>query len=194
MVFRSAAPETFSMIDPTLVAQFEACWIVGRGWRLEAGRLLYLIKPGCAYGEWTEFCKKYDLPVRTADSWIQKYKEEAGIPSESEWDDANPPLVPDPEADERKREIEDEKEKRKGRRPERHRSQLTVQLKQLNPTLLELYDEVKKRSPGTVMELWYETFFRIIEEGKEPEVLTVADFENKPANKSDLIIVKDFEQ
>jgi hypothetical protein len=181
------------MIDPELLAQFEACWIRGRSWRLETGRLLYLIKPGCAYGEWTPFCKKYDLPVRTADDWIQKYKEEAGIASESQWDDANPPLAPDPEADERKLEIEEEKEKRKGRKPERHRTQLTVQLKQLNPHLLELYDEVKKRSPKTVMELWYETFFRIIEDGKEPEVLTVADFENKPAKEADLITVKDFD-
>jgi hypothetical protein len=179
------------MIDPQLLAQFEACWIRGRGWRLEAGRLLYLIKPGCAYGEWTEFCKKYDLPVRTADSWIQKYKEEAGVSEQPQWDDANPPLVPDPEADERKQEIEDEKEKRKDRKPERHRTELNVKLKHLNPTLLELYYEVKKRSPETVMELWYEAFFRIIEEGKEPEVLTVASFTTK---ESDLIIVKDFNQ
>ena len=51
----------------------------------------------------------------------------------------------------------------------------------------------RRLSPKIVMELWYETFFRIIEEGKEPEVLTVADFENKPATESDLITVKDFD-
>jgi hypothetical protein len=161
------------MIDVQLLAQFEACWIRGRGWRLEAGRLLYLIKPGCAYGEWKDFCDKHDLAVRTADDWIQKYKEEASIPADSEWHDANPPLLSDPDADARKQEIEEEKEKRKGKKPERHRTQLTIRLKHLNPTLLDLYAEVKERSPETVMELWYETFFRIIEEGKEPEVLTV---------------------
>jgi hypothetical protein len=177
------------MIDPELVAQFEACWIRGRGWRLDAGRLLYLIKPGCAYGEWTDFCKKYDLPVRTADDWIQKYKEQAGIPDDSEGHDANPPLAPDPEADERKQEIAAEQEKRKGRKPERHRTELNVKLKHLNPDLLDLYYEAKDRSLEAVMELWYEAFFRILEEGKEPEVLTVAKFEQK---ESDPIIVKDF--
>jgi hypothetical protein len=182
------------MIDPQLLAQFEACWIRGRGWRLEAGRLLYLIKPGCAYGEWKEFCEKHDLAVRTADGWIQKYKKEAGISEQPQWEDANPPLLPDSEADEIKQDIEEEKEKRKGRTPERHRTELNVKLKQLNPYLLDLYYEVKKRSPEIVMERWYETFFRIIEEGKEPQVLTVGDFENKPETESYVIIVKNFEK
>jgi len=181
------------MIDPELLAQFEACWIRGRGWRLETGRLLYLIKPGCAYGEWTPFCKKYDLPVRTADDWIQKYKEEAGISDQPQWADENPPLTPDPEADEIKQDIKEENEKRKDREPEHHRTQLSIPLKHLNPHLIELYYEAKKRDLAGVMELWYETFFRIIEEGKEPEVLTVADFENKPAKEADLITVKDFD-
>jgi hypothetical protein len=181
------------MIDPQLLAQFEACWIRGRGWRLEAGRLLYLIKPGCAYGDWKDFCDKHNLPVRTADDWIQKYKEEAGIPDNSEGHDANPPLLPDPDADARTQAIEQEKEKRKGRKPERHRTELTVRLKHLNPTLLDIYAEVKERSPETVMELWYETFFRIIEEGKEPDVLTVAAFEPKAEKKPGIITVADFE-
>lgn len=179
------------MIDPELLAQFEACWIRGRGWRLETGRLLYLIKPTCAYGEWTPFCKKYDLPIRTADEWIQKYKEDAGIAMQPEHEDAEPPLDPDPDADERNADIAKEQDVRRGRKPERHRTELNVKLKQLNPTLIERYYEARDKDPKGVMELWYETFFRILDEGKEPEVLTVGDFEDQLEGT---ITVEDFEK
>jgi hypothetical protein len=161
-----------------LRAQFHDAWIRGTAWRLEVGQLLYKIKKQCAHGEWKAFLDQYELARSTADDYVRRYEDEAQITGPRQFDTPNPAPDPDPEADERTEQIAEEQEKRKGRKPTHHPTEVHVRVKDLSATDLEFYYAEKKENPERVKKIWSDAFKAIIADRlkAEDEVEEVPDF------------------
>ncbi|HLZ51299.1 MAG TPA: hypothetical protein VKP61_11125 [Candidatus Acidoferrum sp.] len=158
--------ETETLIQEETLAhlreKFADCWMRGAEWRLEVGELLYKIKEKCEYSEWGDFLKEYDLPRSTADDYVRRYRDEAGLTEVRQFDEPNPEPKPDPQAEERKQDIEVEKNKRKGKRPEHNPTQVQVRLRSLLPHQTAVYWEERKENCERVDAIWRAAFFQII--------------------------------
>jgi hypothetical protein len=169
-----------------------------KAWRRVQGKWASLTKNLCRHGEWADVLKKYDLNRSSMDVLIRRYEEEVtweaqdaalatkllnfsnldpAAPSES-----SPSSVyavtggsqvhertPDPENDERQKNIQAETSKREGIKPTRHKTILHLQRRNLDPEMLALYHAIKeddKKRVDAIMQ-------RKIDEGIE-EVLALA--------------------
>jgi hypothetical protein len=93
--------------------KFRACWVRGSAWRLEVGELLYKIKEKAEHGEWGIFLDEFGLARSTADDYVRRYADDTHITLPREFNEP----VPDPEADGRMSQIDEEHKKREGRNP-----------------------------------------------------------------------------
>jgi hypothetical protein len=161
--------------------KFRVCWVRGSEWRFEVGELLHQIKKRCEHGEWGAFLDEFGLARSTADDYIRRYRDEADITVPRQFNEAEP----DPEAEERKRQIEEEKKKREGKKPTHHATQLHVRIKDLTPDQLALYRAERKENPDRVKDIWMRAFLSVIGEEyrglPEPEEEQEREEENEPA-------------
>jgi hypothetical protein len=155
--------------------KFKEAWIRGTAWRLEVGELLYKIKKQCEHGNWGEFLNEYELARSTADDYIRRYEDEAQITEPRQFDVPNPDPDPDPGKDERIQDLEEEKNKRKGKKPTHHPTEVRPIVKNLTSDQLALYWEEKEENPERVNQIWQTAFFAIIEERMKAEDELVPD-------------------
>ena len=148
--------------------KFRAWWVRGSAWRLEVGELLYRIKEKADHGEWGAFLDEFDLARSTADDYVRRYMEQRDITEPRQFDVPNPERGPDPEADQRKAEIEVEQAKRKGKKATHHATELHVRVKNLEPLQLGMYRDERKENPDRVTDIWLRAFFEII--GQDPPI------------------------
>ena len=141
-----------------LRCKFREAWVRGTQWRLEVGELLYKIKRRCAHGEWGAFLNEYELARSTADDYVRRYEDEAQIAVPRQFSLPEP----DPQADQRDEAIAEEKEKRQGKRPTHHQSELHVRVKGVKPYQLDLYREERTENRERVEAIWHRAFLEII--------------------------------
>jgi hypothetical protein len=159
--------------------KFCVCWVRGSEWRFEAGELLYQIKEKCEHGEWGAFLDEFSLARSTADDYIRRYLEAAEITVPRQIEEPGP----DPYAEERQEQIQEEQEKRRGRKPTHHPSTLHVRVHGLKPYQMDLYREERKENRERVDAIWHRAFLEIVgvQEITEP-ALEVAEEEGAPCS------------
>jgi hypothetical protein len=145
-----------------LKQRFHDVWLRGTGWQLEAGELCYQIKSLCDHGEWGAFLDEYDIPRSTADDWIRRYKDHAGITETRQFEEPNPPPAPDQESKERQQQIKEETDKRKGKKRQHNPSEVTARIRGLLPHQTALYWSEREGDKERVDEIWLQAFYTII--------------------------------
>jgi hypothetical protein len=168
-----ADPESKLKLED-LRQQFHDLWLLGTGWRLEAGELCYQIRSLCEHGDWGAFLDEYDIPRSTADDWIRRYKEHAEITESRQPEEPNPAPAPDPESDERTADIVHEKSKRKGRPRTHSQTEVRPTIKELKPDQTARYWAEYERDRKRVNDLWLLAFRSIIREevNEAPDAVT----------------------
>lgn len=146
----------------SLREKFDAIWLRGSDWRYEAGEVLFHIKATCEYGQWKDFLDEYDMARSTADDYIRFYKETAQITETRQFDEPNPELTPDPEADERKAAIAVEKARREDKPRQHHPTEVRVRLKGLRPDQTSEYWQERAADPERVDTIWLQAFLTIV--------------------------------
>ncbi|HTC63699.1 MAG TPA: hypothetical protein VK709_12720 [Candidatus Saccharimonadales bacterium] len=177
---------------------FEACYFTGgaKAWRLAAGKWASLYKNLClmegkgAYGDWL---KRHDLNRSSMDDLIRRFEEQATweaqdlvLTESGKTDEANPALeivtsvysvtgarqvnehTPDPENEERQKNIRAESSKREGIEPTHHKTILYFQRRHLDPEMLTAYYAIREHNKERVDTIMR----RKIDEGVE-EVLAL---------------------
>lgn len=177
----------------------ETCYFAGgaKAWRHAAGRWASLYKNLClmegkgVYGDWL---KQHDLSRSSMDDLIRRFENEATwaaqevvLPESGKTEETDPApetptgayavtggsqvheRTPDPENDERQKNIQAETSKRTGIRPSHHKTILHLQRRNLDPERLALYYAIKADSKKRVDAIMQ----RKIDEGIE-EVLALA--------------------
>ena len=144
-----------------LKVKFHGLWLRGSGWQLEIGEVLYQIKEVLHedHGAWGDFLSEYDLARSTADDYIRRYKEKAGITETREF--VQEP-EPDAEADERETDIVAEQAKRAGKTRTHNLTQIRPFIKNLCPDHTVLYWEEYKENRQRCDDIWREAFLKII--------------------------------
>jgi hypothetical protein len=146
----------------SLRQKFHAIWLRGSDWRYDVGEVLSQIKEKCEYGQWGDFLAEYDLPRSSADDYIRSYKDNAQITETRQFEEPNPELAPDPEADERKAAIAAEKERRKDKPRQHHPTEVRVRLKDLRPDQTSEYWQERAADPDRVDKIWFQAFLTIV--------------------------------
>ena len=177
---------------------FEGCYFAGgaKAWRRAAGKWASLFKNLClmegkgAYGDWL---KRHDLNRSSMDDLIRRFEEQATweaqdlvLTESGKTDEANPALeiatsvysitgarqvnehTPDPENEERQKNIRAESSKREGIEPTHHKTILYFQRRHLDPEMLTAYYAIREHNKERVDTIMR----RKIDEGVE-EVLAL---------------------
>jgi hypothetical protein len=125
---------------------------------LEVGELLYKIKEKAEHGEWGIFLDEFGIARSTADDYVRRYADETHITPPRQF---NEPM-PDPEADGRMSQIDEEHKKREGRKPTEHATELHIRIKDVKPHEMTLYKDERKENPDRVTAIWQMAFIEII--------------------------------
>lgn len=168
--------------DLVTLFQAQSAWHVhflrGSKRRTKEGKLLWIIKGLCRFGDWQAFLNRYDIPRSTADDLIRKYNN--GLVPEAQSHQltgnraielANPgqPVrerTADPEADEMEELVAQERESRRQKKPSYHPTLWSVRIK-LPPDVLQRCRKKYKKHGSK--EFWRRAAYRFV--GLDPDEL-----------------------
>lgn len=147
-------------------------WLRGEKRRLKEGKLLWIIKSVCRFGEWQAFLRRYDYPRTTADDLIRRYLEtesnelhgnRAIDVTDADCADEH---TPDPNSDEIKDLVTKETDKRRGRKPRHHPTFWSLRIKLPREVATRCRKKYKEESDAA-KEFWQAAAYRFV--GLDPD-------------------------